>query len=120
MIMIWLLAEKTRSQRAKTMMPGEALRGVNAVASSWTLSGEHRRRPLSGALHYDLKQVDVRRGVRDETDHSVQDGGRPPCRALDNDLEDVHVGWGVRDLSGFPLIRFIGFPVWTPHPLSGP
>jgi hypothetical protein len=33
MIMIWLLAEKTSSQRAKMMMPVEALGGLKAVES---------------------------------------------------------------------------------------
>ena len=69
MIMIWLLAEKTRSQRAKTMMPGEALGGFKAVGSSRALSVEDRRRPLSRALQHNLEHVDVSRSVRDVADY---------------------------------------------------
>ena len=38
MIMIWLLAAKTRSQRAKTMMPAEAFGGLKGVVSSHACS----------------------------------------------------------------------------------
>ncbi len=41
MIMIWLLAAKTRSQRAKTMRPGEALGGLKSSRCS--------RAPCDGA-----------------------------------------------------------------------
>ncbi len=51
MIMIWLLAEKTSSQRAKRMMPVEALGGFKAVGSSRALSVQDRRRPLSCVFH---------------------------------------------------------------------
>ena len=50
MIMIWLLAAKTRSQSAKTMMRGEALGWIKGVGSSRTLSVEDCGRPLSCTL----------------------------------------------------------------------
>ncbi len=61
MIMIGLLAAKTRSQRAKTMMPGEAFRWIKGVGSSRALSVEDCRRALSRALDDDLEDVHMER-----------------------------------------------------------
>ena len=56
MIMIWLLAEKTRSQRAKTMMPGEALGGFKALGSS---RADRRRNSGLGAHEFDAPRLPV-------------------------------------------------------------
>ena len=81
MIMSWLLAEKTRSQRAKTMMPGEALGGLKAVGSS---SRADRRRNSDLCAHevdvprlpvVDLSFVDRRKAACGEIVRSGSVGG---------------------------------------------
>src|SRR6056297_1941937 len=67
MIMIWLADEKTSSQRAKTMTPGDVL-SLTRRPSRVVPVDEHRV-SLVGRQQHEVEHVDVCRGV-----HDIRDG----------------------------------------------